>query len=36
MTCDFQQCCILTSLDLDKPVQLPVKLGNSSDFLSVA
>ena len=29
MTCDFQQCGILTSVNLDKPVQLPFKLKNS-------
>ena len=28
-TCDFQQCGILTSLDLDRPVQPPFKLRNS-------
>ena len=27
--CDFQQCVILTSVDLDKPVQPPFKLRNS-------
>ena len=26
MTCDFQQCAILTSVDSDEPVQLPLKL----------
>ena len=26
MTCDFQQCGILTRVDSDKPVQPPVKL----------
>ena len=29
MTCDFQQCGILTSVDSDVPVQPPVKLRNS-------
>ena len=29
MTCDFQQCGILTSVDSDEPVQPPVKLRNS-------
>ena len=29
VTCDFQQCGILTSVDSDKPVQPPVKLRNS-------
>ena len=29
MTCDFQQCAILTSEDSDDPVQPPVKLRNS-------
>ena len=28
MTCDFQQCGTLTSIDLDKPVQPPFKLRN--------
>ena len=28
-TCDFQQCDILTSVDLDEPVQPPFKLRNS-------
>ena len=28
-TCDFQQCDILTSVDLDEPVQPPVTLRNS-------
>ena len=30
-TLDFQQCGILTSVDSDKPVQLPFKLRNSND-----
>ena len=29
MTCDFQQCGILTSVDSDEPVQHPFKLGTS-------
>ena len=29
MTCDFQQCAILTSLDSDEPVQPPVKFRNT-------
>ena len=29
MTCDFQQCAILTSVDSDEPVQPPVKLRNT-------
>ena len=29
MTCDFQQCGILTSVDSDEPVQPPSKLTNS-------
>ena len=29
---DFQQCGILTSVDTDKPVQLPVKLRNFKWF----
>ena len=29
MTCDFQQCDILTSVDSDEPVQSPFKLWNS-------
>ena len=28
-TCDFQQCCLLTSVDPDKPVQPPFKLRKS-------
>ena len=28
MTCDFQQCGILTSVDLNEPVQPPFKLRN--------
>ena len=34
MTCDFQQCGILTSVDSDKPVQPPVKLRNSKFYQS--
>ena len=29
MTCDFQQCGILTSVDSDEPMQPPFKLRNS-------
>ena len=29
MTCDFQQCGILTSVDSDQPVQPRVKIRNS-------
>ena len=29
MTCDFQQCDILTSVDSNEPVQPPLKLRNS-------
>ena len=29
MTCDFQQCGILMSVDWDEPVQPPFKLKNS-------
>ena len=29
LTCDFQQCGILTSVDSDRPVQPPFKLRNS-------
>ena len=28
-TCDFQQCCILISVDSDEPMQPPFKLRNS-------
>ena len=31
VTCDFQQCGILTSLDSDEPVQPPIKLRTSND-----
>ena len=30
MTCDFQQCYILTSVDSEEPVQPPFKLKNSN------
>ena len=33
VTCDFQQCGILTSVDTDEPVQPPVKLRNSKRCL---
>ena len=36
MTRAFQQCCILTSVDSDKPVQPPFKLETINDVLSVA
>ena len=29
VSCDFQQCGILTSVDSDEPVQLPLKHRNS-------
>ena len=29
VTCNFQQCCILTSVNSDEPMQPPVKLRNS-------
>ena len=35
-TCDFQQCGILTSVDLDEPVQPPLKLRTPNDVQSVA
>ena len=35
MTCYFQQCDILTSLDSDEPVQPSVILGNPNDVQSV-
>ena len=31
MTCDFQQCGILTSVDSDKAVQPPVSLETEND-----
>ena len=36
MTCDDQQCVILTSVDLDQPLQPPFILRNSKDVQSVA
>ena len=37
VTCDFQQCGILTSVDSEEPVQLPIKLRISkNDVQSVA
>ena len=36
VTCDFQKCGILTSVDSDKPVQHPFKLRNSNDVQSIA
>ena len=36
MTCDFQQCGILTSVDSDEPVKPPFKLRNSNVVRSVA
>ena len=36
MTCDFQQCGILTSVDSDEPVQPPFKLRTPNDVRSVA
>ena len=36
VTCDFQQCGILTSVDSDKPVQPPFKLRTPNDVQSVA
>ena len=35
VTRDFQQCGILTSVDLDEPVQPPVKLETPNDVQSV-
>ena len=35
MTCDFQQCGILTSVDSDEPVQPPFKLINSKFVLQL-
>ena len=31
-TCDFHQCCILTSVDSDEPVQPPLKFRNSKSW----
>ena len=36
MTCDFQQCGILTSVDSDKPVQPLLVLETPNDIQSVA
>ena len=36
MTCDFQQCGILTSVDSDEPVQLLLGLETSNGVQSVA
>ena len=36
MTCDFQQCGILTSVDSDEPVKPPFKLKTPNDVQSVA
>ena len=36
MTCDFQQCGILTSVDSGEPVQPPFKLRHSNDVQSAA
>ena len=37
MTCDFQQCGILTSVDSDEPLQLPfLNLETSNNVQSVA
>ena len=36
MSCDFQQCGILTSVGSEEPVQPPFKLRNSNDVHSVA
>ena len=36
MTCDFQQCGILTSEDLDQPVQPLFKLANENAVSLVA
>ena len=36
MTCDFQQCGILTSVDSDEPVQPPFKLETPNDVQSGA
>ena len=35
VTCDFQECGVLTSVESDKPVHPPVKLKNSK-FCSVS
>ena len=36
MTCDFQQCDILTSVDSDEPVRPPFKLETPNSVQSVA
>ena len=36
MTCDFQQCNILTSVDSDEPVQPPFKVRTANGVKSVA
>ena len=36
MTCDFQQCSILTSVDPDEPVQSPFKVRAANGVQSVA
>ena len=36
MTCDFQQCGILTSVDSDKPVKPPLSLETPNDARSAA
>ena len=36
VTCDFQQCGVLTSVDSDEPVQPSLKLRNSKCVQSVA
>ena len=36
MTCDFQQCGILTSVDSKEPVKHPLKLRNPNGVQSVA
>ena len=36
MTCDFQQCDILKSVDVDKPVQPALSLETPNDIQSVA
>ena len=35
MTCDYQQCDILTNVDSDEPVQPPFKLRNSKIYNDV-
>ena len=36
MTCDFQQCGILTCVYLDQPVQPPLKIETPNNVQSVA